>query len=452
MRSTITALAAAALLLALPLAAPAAPASLSVERLRGLAVTALSENRLDEAEALSRRLLQYAPDEPTGLMISAEAALRRGDLDAAQGFAARAHPRLEGPARFRAARIVALAHARSGAYTRSQFWLRRALPDAPSPNARAELRRDYQAVRARNPLSMQFTFGVAPSSNVNGGSDTETLRLPGLPYDFTLSGDARALSGATVSAGVALRYRLRADRSSMTSADLHLSGRTHFLSDAARRQAPEARGSDYAQASASVGLRHAWRQEGWSGPAELSLQLARDAYDDAPLSNRLRLALRRSFAIDGDTDLSLSAETTRVERLDLDDGWWKPGLGVGVTRALGRDRASLSLDWREARTDRPDLGYEGLTLAADYDFGRRFGPADLGVGLTAEWRDYQSSRYVLEEREDRRLTAEARIGMPRAERWGFHPEIRLEAGRNWSNADLYDEEVLSLDLGVVSSF
>ncbi|MGR3466172.1 hypothetical protein [Limimaricola sp.] len=444
---------AAALWLAPPTAVLAAPASsASLAQLRGMAVTAMAEGRMERAAALTGLMLEADPDEPTALMIAAEAALLDNAFDEARLRAARAHPLVEGPARFRAARIVALGHAQAGAFTRAQIWLRRALPDAPGAAARAAVVRDYRDLRARNPLSVKLGFGAAPSSNVNGGSENDSLRLPGLPFEFDLSGDARALSGITFSAHTALRYRLRADARSATSAELRLSGQTHALSAAARRQAPEARGSDYAQASLGLGLVHAWRPESWSGPAEVSLHATRNAYDDAPLSDRLRLAARRSFGIDEDTDLRLKAEVTRIERLDLDDGWWAPGIGVDVARRLGRDRAAVSLDWRETRTGRPDLGYESLTLGLDYDFGRRFGPAELGLGASAEWRDYGDSNYVAGERRDRRGTVTARIGLPATGAWGFHPELGIEAGRNWSNADLYDERVLQLDLGVVSSF
>lgn len=441
---------AALLLLALPLAAAAAP--LSTAQLRGMAVTAMAEGRMEQAEALAWAALETAPDEPTALMVAAEAALLRGGFEEARDLATRAHPLVEGPARFRAARIAALAHAKSGAYTRAQIWLRRALPDAPSRADRAAVTRDYRAVRARNPLSVQLGFGAAPSSNVNGGSENETLRLPGLPYAFDLSGDARALSGVTFSSNIALRYRLRADANSRSSIDLRISGRAHALSPQARRQAPEARGSDYAEARIGLGLVHAWRREAWSGPAELSAHVTRDFYDDAPLSNRLRFAARRAIAIGEDSEIDLRAEATRIERRDIDAGWWAPGLGVDLAHRLGRDRARLSVDWRETRTDRPDLGYESLSLGADYDFGPRFGPVELGVGLQAEWRDYDDSRYVTGTRRDRRGTVTARIGLPGTGAWGFHPELGIEAGRNWSNADLHDERVLSVALNVASSF
>ncbi|MCP1167305.1 hypothetical protein NHG85_01980, partial [Limimaricola sp. ASW11-118] len=361
------------------------------------------------------------------------------------------HGRVEGPARFRMARLAAYALAQEGRYTRAQIWLRRAAPDAPDARAARGLARDYRLVAARNPLTLRFGLGIAPSSNINGGSRAETLVLPGLPFEFELAGDARALSGVTTTASFGLSHALPPLPTGPLAFDLQAKGRVHRLSDTARRQAPEARGADYAQAALSLGLRHRLQHEGLP-PLDLSTELGRDWYGGAPYSDRLGLGLSRAMPAGAGRMLTFGLTLDRVARRDVDASWWAPALHAALRQDLGANRLTLSAHLRDTRSDRPDTGHDGLTARLDYDLGRRVGPAVLGFGMEAQWRDYDSSRYVTTGREDRSLGIEARLGLPEAGRYGFYPEIGLTGRRVWSNADLFDAQTLTLDIGLRSSF
>ncbi len=430
-----------------------AQVELSPDALRSVAVETLAAGQVVDAGRLAEVLLRRDPDDATALMIAAEAALAREDWSEARRLGARAHAEVEGPARFRAARIVALAYAKQDQFSRSQLWLRRAAPDAPDATARSGLQRDYRAVRARNPLSVALSFGIAPSSNVNGGSRNETLTLPGLPFEFALSGDAQALSGVALSGGSALRYRLRSDKASATWGELELSGRTYALSDAAKEQAPDARGSDYSQLALLAGLTHRVHPEGWSGPVEFSARLGRNWYSGEVLADTLGLGVARGFQITPATRFDLELHADRVERHDLESGWWTHSLRTGLRHRLARgDRMDVSASMRTAQTDKADLGYDGAALEAGYDLARPLGPALLSFGVEAEYRDYSRSRFSFDGREDWRGTIEAEIGLPAVERWGFYPEVTVRADRVWSDVDFYDEETLSLELGISSSF
>ena len=76
------------------------------------------------------------------------------------------------------------------------------VPDAATLEA---LERDFRIVRGRNPLSVALSFGVAPSSNINGGTSAETiwLYIPAFCgyIPTTPVGDALPLSGLRVNGG-----------------------------------------------------------------------------------------------------------------------------------------------------------------------------------------------------------------------------------------------------------
>ena len=115
--------------LALTLALPAtAQETLDAAGLRSLAVTQMAAGNIAQAEVMARALLAQDPEDATALSIAAEAAVARRDWPLAARMAAQAHGRVEGPARFRMARLAAYALAQQGRFTRAQIWLRRAEP------------------------------------------------------------------------------------------------------------------------------------------------------------------------------------------------------------------------------------------------------------------------------------------------------------------------------------
>ncbi len=432
--------------------AMAAPVEIGPDAMRRLAAEALAAGQVETAQALTRALLTRDPEDATALILAAEAAVRAKDWAGAARLAAAAHGRVEGPARFRAARLAAFALTQQGRFTRAQIWLRRASPDAPDPAARAGLAADYRAVAARNPLALRLGFGVAPSSNVNGGSRSETLSLPGLPVELELSGAARALSGTAVTGSAGARYGIAAPALPGPAwINLQAEGRGYRLSDSARRQAPEARGADFAQAALLLGLTQ--RFERPEMPIDLSVEVARHWYGGDPYVDTLRFGLARPLLRRPRARLDLALAAQYSDRLDTGTDWWTPTLRLGWSMRLDNaDGLGLSARLRRQTGDAPDLAHDGLTLGIDYDVARPLGPARLGFGIEAEWRDYPESRYSLAGRQDAELRLEGRVALPGQERYGFYPEIGIETRRSWSDVDLFDEEAGTLSLGLRSAF
>ncbi|MBB3712167.1 hypothetical protein FHS00_001744 [Limimaricola variabilis] len=440
-----------ALALGLAMGAAAAPVEIGPDAMRRLAAGALAAENAPAALELSRALLLRDPNDPTALMLAAEAATLTGDWPGVADYAGRAHRLVEGPARFRAARLAAHARMRQGRFTQAQFWLRRASPDAPDAAALEGLARDYRAVAARNPLAFRLGFGVAPSSNVNGGSRAEELRLPGLPFVFELTGDAKALSGTVFDARFGVRRSI-ANPALPGPAwiDLAAEARLPRLSASARRQAPEAKGADYARATVRAAANQRIAAE---APIDLSAEVARHWYGGDPLVDTLRLGVARPLAQTQRAIVEVSLAGEYSYRHDLDAGWWAPVGQLGFSRELaGGDRLRMLLGLRHVSGERPDLSHDAVTLNLDHDLARPVGPARIGMGIEAQWRDYAATRYDMGGRQDRELQAELRVGLPQTARWSFYPELGLTARRSWSSVPLFEEQALTLELGLRSSF
>jgi hypothetical protein len=423
----------------------------------GLRVIAggMLENGLpQDALLLAGALLQRDPGDVAALLILAEASILIEDNEAAITAATSAYPLAEGGQRYGAARLAALGHARMGRYTIAQIWLRRARQAAPNAEAARAVAADYRVLRDRNPLNVQLIFGISPSSNINGGSASETITLPGLPFEFVLDGEARALAGIQFSGGAALTYRLRADEVSSTNANLQLQGRTYALTDAARAQAPDARGADYADVYLAAGVTHRWQAESGSDVVKsVSATLGQTWYGGDPYSRFLTLSHEHDRALSDRQRLMLEGFAEWSGRLGEDDPYATLGGRARLTM-IGEtgNRTTLSLTLREAMTDQFDVGFQGATVTAGYDLREPVAGVRIGFGADLDYRFFENSAYSFDPREDLRTVLRVTAGLPRITFYGFEPLVTFEASNTQSNIPLFEKSDLRINLGLRSSF
>ena len=416
----------------------------------------LMDGRVEDAGRLTEALLQRDPQDPVALLLSAEVAFAGGRLEEGRAAARAAHAATDDPGlRFQAARLVAFAHAEAGQDTRAMLWLRRALPDAPSDEAVVQLRDDYNFLRDRNPLSVQLSFGITPASNINGGSASDTVRLI-VPIfgevEFELIGASRALSGIQFSGGVTLAYRLAETPTSATLLQGQFSGRTYALSPEAQRQAPDDRGSDFADYSLTTNLTHRWVQDGWTAPASLSFGIGQTWYDDSPFVRFARLSADRSWQWDDRNRLRLGLSAEWQERLRDDEGYGILGFDADWTRAYAPGTLTLSAGVRDSLTDLEDVGSDGLSLGATWDLREPVAGFRLGFGADADYRHFDATAYGRGDRTDLRLTLRTTVGVSGVNIYGFEPTITLEASETDSDVDFFDRSDLRIDFGFRSTF
>ncbi len=342
----------AALVMATLLAAAAAFAEpqgatteLSPEEAYRTAFTSLEAGKPGLANAIADALLIRNPGSYRVLILKSRAARSIG-LFAEAAAAGRAAWRAaeDKPQRFTAAMVTAQALSSDGKRTRAQLWLRRAADRAPTEATRAMAVRDFRYVRARNPWSTELSFNVTPSSNVNNGSARETTQLYGLPFEFQLSGAARALEGVEYATSVGSRYRFAQGADHAHDLVVQLSHRTYSLTADARAQAPGVSGSDFAFSQAALGYVYQRRPQVWPGPYTLSAMAGHSWYGGADYFSYLRLGGTQKIALGDKAALSFSGSGERQ-------------FGIGAPDA-GILRADLRLSRQIG-----DLGRLGLSLS-----------------------------------------------------------------------------------------
>ena len=163
-----------AALITSPLAAQEAKADL-----RTSAREALQDGDFARADALSTLLINSRPDDADALLIRAAAARGMGRPEDWSEASVTAYRVADTDfQRFDAAMLAAQAAAAREQFMRAQIWLRRADQYAPAA-ARNAVALAYRQVAARNPMSVQLSFGFTPSDNVNNGGETTTIEIGG---------------------------------------------------------------------------------------------------------------------------------------------------------------------------------------------------------------------------------------------------------------------------------
>ena len=431
---------------------------------RALSADLLASGDPGRAAMLADALLDRDPDDAAALVLRARAALTIDDFNGARYLATRAYETTDIPrARYVAARIVALSHAGEGNDTRAQFWLRRARQYAPDAQAAADVAADYDAVSRRNPLAFQLRFGITPTSNVNNGSVKSEVNLFGFtdiegnPILFELDGAAKALSGLQYNAGVSARYRLEQSERAITYLDASLDLTTYTLSDSARDQAPGATGSDFSDASVSLGFTHRRILAEGANPTTFTAEAGQSWYGGDPYTGFQVLGASHSWDVGDRGSFGVQGSVRRTTYLDDD-----PGVDADITRSITLryahilprgDRVAGSLGYWENDSEILSRDYDAGRVTASYDLAQPLGPVGLGFDVGFEQRHYDSVPLAGgASRTDDVLSAGVSARFTNIEYYGFQPVVRLDAQRTESTLDLYDRETVSVSLDFVSAF
>ncbi|MDJ0631227.1 MAG: surface lipoprotein assembly modifier [Rhodobacter sp.] len=405
---------------------------------------------------LARALLRRDPRDVGALVLVAAAARNLGDYDTARDAGQAAWRLAEtDPQRYAAALVTAQALSSDDRRTMAQLWLRRAVDVAPSEVARGRAVRDFRYVRARNPWSMQLSFNIAPSNNINNGSlrETTTLFVLGADRELILDGKARALSGTEYSGTAAIRYRF--DESERHAQDLlfQVDHRSYVLSSDAKAQAPGTTGSDFAFTQVAAGYVYRATPETGLGPYSLNATVGQNWYGgDAYFSylriggeQKIKLGRKAHLSFYGSAERQFGERASDADVLRGDVVWTRMAGAAGVLSlsvgATGSESVSETSDYSELRAG------AGFTLAKPV-MGAR-------VSFGLEWRNREFPRSSLDPlngRDDREVSASVDLVFTEIERYGFNPTLSVLARRTESNIGLYDSEELGVRFGIRSAF
>jgi tetratricopeptide (TPR) repeat protein len=313
----------------------------------------------------------------------------------------------------------------------------RAVQASGLPPAVARLVDRYsEALRAQRPFGASFEVSVAPDSNINRATRSDTLGT--VLGDFEIAKDAKARSGT----GLALNGQMY--RRLPLGPDDSLLFRLSGLADLYRRTE-----FNDITADVAVGPDLAFGRD----RLQLELGASQRWYGQKPFMRSARIAATFSHPLGSTTLVRLSGSAALVDNQlnDLQDGK-AYSARMGVEHALSADMGiggNISLDRQALR----DPGYSTSGWRAGlfgwHDVGRMTFTAEAEVGeLHADERlalfpDRRSDRFVS-------LSLGATF---RQLQWhGFAPVSRFTVERNRSSVGFYDYRRVRSEVGVVRAF
>ena len=305
------------------------------------------------------------------------------------------------------------------------------------PEAVERMVRFYAAaLRSERPYGMNFELALAPDSNINRATRSETLGT--IIGDFDLSDDARAQSGIGLSAQAQLWARQPVTQAiglvGKASASGDFYAKNEFDDYAVSLEAgPEVRsGTDRLSLAAVT----SWR---WFGGKPYAFSFGGNGSFQHPLGKRAQLRVDASVVHTDD------------RRNDLRDAQ-RYALAAGVDRAFSA-RTGGGLRLTGQREVANDPGYStasgGLNGYVFRELGQTTLVANGGYShLEADKRLFLYPRRRIDDRLSVGLAATfraLRVG-------GFAPIVRVTYERNFSTLEIYDYRRLAADFGITAAF
>ncbi len=437
---------------------------LPIREARALATQSALGGDLETARRIAAQLLQLDPNDRAALLVLAAVEPQLGRPTQGRLAGARAYAvSTTNAEKYEAARLTALAAANEGRFTLAQWWLRRALTVAPTPQDAEQTTADARGVRNLNPWSSNIELSFVPSGNVNGGADSRFNVIDGVPFVGLLSADAQALSGWSGTFSLSTRYRIAASERSQTELSARAYGRGVLLSSQAKdfltAAGSDASAADFSSASLDFGVRHDQALD--NGFYGLGLNLGK-AWSAAEFDySYARLTADRRMPVSDAMTLSFNASLE--QRWDEYDGQdqWRYNLQGTLSRNLANgDQLSGTLGFGAVTSDFINDTARSQTVQIGYSFGRPIGPtgfqAQVQLSAGVQLQDFDNYRVAFISvpggRQDKRVFGSVDLFFSDFSYAGFAPVITLNAGRTDSNVSRFEHDDASIGFAFRSTF
>lgn len=293
-----------------------------------------------------------------------------------------------------------------------------------------------QSLSAQKPFGFNFELAIAPDSNINRATNSDTLGT--IIGDFTLSDDAQANSGIGLSLRGQSFAKIRIDADSellvraSASGDFYRASNFDDYSIVLQAGPTYRSGRDRITFAALAG----WR---WFGRSPFSFTYGGNAEWIHPVGECAQLRVN-------------GAITHRTDRFSTQRSVDSFTLSAGLDRAVSK-RFGVGFRLHSQRDSARDPGYStvggGLNALAFREFGRTTAVLNLGYSrLEADRRLFLFPRRRVDDRYSASLA-----GTFRALRVGsFAPLLRVSYERNKSTVGINDFSRVAAEIGVGAAF
>ena len=408
------------------------------------------------AEALASTLVQRDAKDAQAWLLLATARMAQQDFDGGLDAARKAFRSATTPSvKVRAARMAAAANFQSQRFFRAEYWLRQARQHVTTPDGLRAVQADFQGLKRANPWEVSVSAAIAPNSNINNGSDQETIIIWGLP--FRLNADARPLSGLEYSAGVNLARRISESATHQTKIGLNTFYRTFSMSADAKAKAPDVSGGDYAFGVAELFWQRNWQHKLANGPASLNATFGKNWYAGEAYTRYGRLSFGQEFRNADGSSLSANLSVQRLIN-DRDNGMLSTTWTLGAQHSLRLASGDILLanaGWDKTTSTHASLRNTAIKAGLTYALAKPIVGSNLSLSAGVEKRDWKNSTYEPtpgEGRHDKTVNVGANLVLNQMSAYGFTPALRFDARKTFSNISLFSKTSYGVRLGLESRF
>lgn len=292
------------------------------------------------------------------------------------------------------------------------------------------------SLMASRPLSFQIEFAVAPDTNINRATRSDTI---GTVYgDFAFDKDSKARSGVGISARSLVQGRLK------ILDDVSLASHASIDADLFRKH-------EFNDISVDVATGPEFRL----GPARLAVEAAagQQWYGMKPYQRGLRLSGSGWLKVDSVSQIRLNADVRAANNLvnNRQDG---RGMGAAIRyeRALS-PRLNVSLRTSVDRFKATDAAYSTRSWSVGVSASRYVGRTTIEAGADYARLKADDRLQILPAARADRLT---RLHLSAVFRQltleGFSPTVRIVQERNLSSVEYFDYKRSRMEFGISRSF
>jgi tetratricopeptide (TPR) repeat protein len=316
--------------------------------------------------------------------------------------------------------------------------LRRAEAIGLPPEVSRAIRDATEAFRSNQPIGFNASIGIAPDTNVNSATSSDTINIFGLP--FQLGDDGKAKSGVGLTFESNLIIRRPTNRLGRLITEISASGRLYRdnrFNDTtfAVRTGPELR------VTTAIAFRPA-------------LTVGRRIYGTETLYDFFGVSGVEQFRADSKAQVTINQAVSRFSYSPMRKGQSGTAytLGAAYDRALsGRFATRIGLTWNRANA--ADRQYATESVTGDVTLSRDFGHWTLYARGASTWLkgDAEFSLFGTP-RDDHVEEADAGLLFRRISLFGLSPQIRLTYIHATSPVPLFRYNRLRSEFSLAKNF
>lgn len=334
----------------------------------------------------------------------------------------------------------------------AQLWLRIAYEHAPSAEAKENIRILNSRVAQRNPYKVKLSFALAPSNNVNNGTDDEVVILGGLP--FAIDSQEQAYQGYVLDTSLAAYYSISESGRHRTDLIFNGTSRTIRLSgNDARSNSQDVSGSDFNQRNVSFGARHLLKTSENLTPLDIHGHIGKNWYGGNHLSYQVSVGASQGYILSDRLIIRGAGSIRRTIRQDSSaNSSTRKLISVGAEHAfLNKTNLAYDLIYEHNASASAAISSRSIAVSANLELPQIKMVKPI-FQLRIEDRSFPKWNALGNVRSDKSSAASLILDFPTIQKYGFSPRFSLGLLRVNSSVSMYDRYSNSATMSFHSTF